>query len=344
VRHPWNTVGTPGRISGAGLALTLAAVLPATGCRPKPAEPNGSDAWVMLRGAVSTFSAEAYYRWFNQLTVNQAINSSFEVVGSGVAIQRFLASEVDYASTETAPTASEISQARRGLVSVPVTAGAIAVVYNLPDCDLRLSRSQLVGVFSGEITDFAALGCASQTLEVVHRQDASGSTANVTATLAALSDRWRQRVGSGRQVRWPVGLPAQGAKELVARVRERPGRIGYVESAYVRPPLQAAALENSAGEWLHPTAGDAARALDVVPLNRQLVGSNPDPRQGYPIVNFSWMLVPQRGLGTRLPALQRSLRFMLSQAGQDATELLGYVPLPARVRQQALRMVDQLGP
>jgi phosphate transport system substrate-binding protein len=251
---------------------------------------------------------------------------------------------VDYASTETAPTAGEISQARRGLVSVPVTAGAIAVVYNLPGCDLRLSRSQLVGVFSGEITDFADLGCASQTLEVVHRQDASGSTANVTATLAALSDRWRQQVGSGRQVPWPGGLPAKGASELVALVRERPGRISYVESAYVRPPLQAAALENSAGEWLRPTALEAARALAVVALNRQLVGSNPDPHQGYPIINFSWMLVPQRGLGPRLPTIQRTLRYMLSQDGQDAAELLGYVPLPARVRQQAVRVVDQLRP
>jgi hypothetical protein len=35
---------------------------------------------------------------------------------------------------------------------------------------------------------------------------------------------------------------------------------------------------------------------------------------------------------------------MLSQDGQDAAELLGYVPLPARGRQQALRVVDELRP
>lgn len=344
MRRPRSAGAAPRREVAAKVALALAAALMAGGCSPKPAESDGSDAWVMLQGAVSTFSAEAYYRWFNQLTVNHGINSSFEVMGSGTAIKRFLAGKVDYASTETAPTASEISQARHGLVSVPVTAGAIAVVYNLPGCDLRLSRSQLVGVFSGEITDFAALGCASRTLEVVHRQDASGSTANFSATLAALSDRWRQQVGSGRLVPWPVGRPAKGASELVLLVRERQGRIGYVESDYVRPPLQAAALENSAGDWLHPTADDAAQALAVVPLNRQLVGSNPDPSQGYPIVNFSWMLVPRQGLGPRLPAMQQSLRYMLSQDGQDAAELLGYVPLPIRVRQQALLMVDQLRP
>ena len=59
------------------MALALAAVLQATGCSPAPDKQGHSDAGVMLRGAVSTFSAEAYYRWFNQLTVNQAINSSF---------------------------------------------------------------------------------------------------------------------------------------------------------------------------------------------------------------------------------------------------------------------------
>ena len=92
------------------------------------------------------------------------------------------------------------------------------------------------------------------------------------------------------------------------------------------------------------TAADAARALAAVKLNRQLVGSNPDPSQGYPIVNFSWMLVPQRGLGSRLPAIQRTLRYVLSQDGQDAAELLGFVPLPAEVRQWALAQVNRLRP
>jgi phosphate transport system substrate-binding protein len=139
-------------------------------------------------------------------------------------------------------------------------------VYILPGCDLRLSRSQLVGAFSGEITDFADLGCTSQTLEVVHRQDASGSTANVNATLAALSDRWRQQVGSGRQVPWPVGLPAKGASELVALVRERPGRISYVESAYLpeRPGCgRTAGLRAPAGQGAAtgPAGGGSAAAL-----------------------------------------------------------------------------------
>jgi phosphate transport system substrate-binding protein len=72
------------------------------------------------------------------------------------------------------------------------------------------------------------------------------------------------------------------------------------------------------------------------------LGSNPDPTEGYPIVNFSWMLVPARGLGPRIAPLKTSLTFILSQAGQDDAERLGYVPLPAPLRQRALQQFTKL--
>jgi hypothetical protein len=56
------------------------------------------------------------------------------------------------------------------------------------------------------------------------------------------------------------------------------------------------------------------------------------------------MRVQQQGLGLRLATIQRTLLSLLFPDGQDAAELLGYVPLPARGRQQALRVVDQLRP
>jgi phosphate transport system substrate-binding protein len=295
-----------------------------------------------LSGAVSTFSSQAFFRWFNQLAVHHNLNSELEVVGSGESIRAFLAGTVDFAATDTAPTKEELRSARRGLVAFPVTAGAIAVAYNLPGCELRLSRQQLVQVFLGEFTNFAQLGCANQPITVLHRSTASGTTANFTASLAAFSPAWRQGPGVGRRVRWPVGRGVVGSEGMATALAETTGAIGYVEAAYVRDPLQAAALQNQSGQWVRPDAAATAQALASIELDQHFLGSNPDPAEGYPIVNFSWMLVPARGLGPRIAPLKTSLTFILSQAGQDDAERLGYVPLPAPLRQRALQQFTKL--
>lgn len=320
------------------VVASLAGLLAACG-RPGAQPPSQPQP---LSGAVSSFSAQAFFRWFNQLAVHHDINSELEVVGSGDSIRALLNGTVDFAATDSPPSRQELQSARHGLVAFPVAAGAIAVGYNLPGCELGLSRQQLAQVFLGQITNFAQLGCANQLITVLHRSDASGTTANFTASLAAFSPAWRLGPGVGRQVRWPVGQAVVGSDGMASALTSTPGAIGYVESAYVRAPLQAAALENRRGQWVRPDAASAAQALASIQLDQRLLGSNPDPAEGYPIVNFSWILVPARGLGPRIAPLKTTLQFILSQAGQDDAERLGYVPLPADLRQRALQQFGQL--
>lgn len=318
------------------VAPVLAVLAPGCSAPPPPAAPAA------LSGAVSSFSSQAFFLWFNQLAVHENVNSELEVVGSGEAIRAFLNGSVDFAATDSAPSKRELQTAPRGMRAFPVTAGAIAVAYNLPGCDLRLSREQLVQVFLGELTNFAQLGCVNQPITVLHRSAASGSTANFTASLAAFSPAWRQGPGVGRQVSWPVGRAVKGSDGMAIALADTPGAIGYVEAAYVRSPLQAAALQARSGQWVRPDADAAAQALASIPLDQHLLGSNPDPAAGYPIVNFSWMLVPTRRLGPQVALLKTSLQFILSQAGQDDAERLGYVPLPEPLRERALRQLNHL--
>lgn len=329
-----------------GGSLLLALVMALTGCAPHPLrspDPTGEDGSVVLQGASSTFAAQAYLRWFNQLAVKEGINAEVAVMGSGQSIRTFLAGGVIFAGTDSPPAAAEIQAAPKGLVAVPVTAGAIAVAYNLPGCDLHLSRSQLVDLFLGRITDFARLGCRSQPVVLLHRGDASGSTANFTASLAAISPAWRAGPGSGRQIAWPAGRAVQGSDAMAEMLASTPGGVGYIESAYIRAPLQAAALQNRLDQRVRPTAEAAAHALESIQLDANLLGTNADPPSGYPIVNLNWMLLPARGLGVRLDPLRTSLGYILSRAGQDDAERLGYVPLPPELRRRALQQLDQLG-
>lgn len=300
------------------------------------------DETVVLKGTSSTFAGQAYLRWFNQLAVKEGINAEIAVVGSGQSIRNFLADKTDFASSDSPPTAAEIGAAPKGLLAFPVTAGAVAVAYNLPGCQLQLSRSQLVDIFLGRIINFAQLGCRNQPIVVLHRADPSGTTENFTASLAAISPAWRTGPGSGRTVTWPTGRPVQGSDAMGEMLASTAGALGYIESAYIRQPLQAAALQNRQGQQVLPTAAAAAQAVASIKLDARLLGSNADPPSGYPIVNLNWMILPSQGLGDRLEALRTSLRYILSRAGQDDAELLGYVPLPQELRQRALKQMQQL--
>ena len=319
--------------------LLVALLLALTGCSSAP---RGSQETAQLNGTSSTFAGQAYLRWFNQLAVKEGINAEIAVMGSGQSIRTFLSGHTDFAGTDSPPAEAEIDAAPQGMLAFPVTAGAIAVAYNLPGCRLQLSRSQLVELFQGRITNFSQLGCRNQPVFVLHRADASGSTANFTSSLAAISPAWRKGPGAGRKIVWPTGRAVQGSDAMGEELASTVGAVGYIESAYIREPLQAAALQNSQGLWVLPTATAAAQAIATIKLDSNLLGSNADPASGYPIVNLNWMLIPKRGLGDRRDLLRTSLRYILSRAGQDEAELLGYVPLPLKLRERALQQLDQI--
>jgi phosphate transport system substrate-binding protein len=312
------------------------------GCVQPTQQADSSSEATVLEGSVSTFAAHAYYRWFNQLAVGENINVELDAVGSGESIRRFLAGDVNFAGTDSPPSPQEIKAAPRGLLAFPVTAGAIAVVYNLPGCELRLSRSQLADLFLGRITNFANLGCQDQPITLLHRRDSSGTTANFTASLAAVSNEWRQAYGSGRLVTWPIGQAVDGSVGMAKALAAIRGSVGYIESQYTRLPIQAAILENRAGKFVLPDHSSGALAISSIDLDSRLLGTNPDPPDGYPIINIHWMLIPVSGSADRLPALKTSLSYILSQSGQDDAEQLGYLPLPASLRERALGQLGRL--
>jgi len=83
---------------------------------------------------------------------------------------------VDFAATDTPVSSKDRQAIKRGAVEIPLTAGAIAIAYNLPGCQLKLSQGQLAGIFLGTIKNYKELGCSDQTITVVHRSDGSGTT------------------------------------------------------------------------------------------------------------------------------------------------------------------------
>ena len=130
-------------VQGPALGTALLAGVLLMGCGTKnPSAPVHS-----LQGAGASFPAPIYQHWFSALAANKAIQVNYQSVGSGAGIRQLIANTVDFAASDTPISGKDRQTIKRGVVEIPLTAGAIAVAYNLPGCQLKLSQSQLAGIF-----------------------------------------------------------------------------------------------------------------------------------------------------------------------------------------------------
>ena len=319
-----------------GAALGLVGL---SGCAVSP----GGGTSQILQAAGASFPAGLYQRWFADLAARERIRVNYQSVGSGAGVRQFEAGTVDFAASDKPLDAGEAAKVQRGVVQLPLTAGAIAVAYNLPGCSLKLSQAQLVQIFEGKITNFQELGCANQPIQVVVRSDGSGTTYNFTNSLAAFSPSWKNGPGVGKSVNWPTGVGAKGNEGVAASMLQTKGSIGYVEAAYVRGVLQAAAIANRSGSFALPDAAAASQALATIDLGDDLTGSDPNPSAGYQIVTFTWVLLYRSGNGAKLAALQRTINYALSDGAKRQAPGLGYIPLPAGVVTKAKAALAGVG-
>ena len=325
-----------------GTAASLIGALALSACGGQPS--GGSASGGNLQGAGATFPAPLYQRWFQDLAGKGDARVNYQSVGSGAGVRQFEAGTVDFAASDKPLDAEEAAAIQRGVVQLPMTGGAIAVAYNNPGCSLKLSQAQLVGIFEGKVRNFKELGCGDLPIKVVVRSDGSGTTYNFTNSLSAFSPSWKAGPGAAKSVQWPTGVGAKGNEGVAASLQQVKGAIGYVESAYVRGSLQAAAIANAGGTYAKPTTAEAAQALASIDLGPELTGSNPNPQAGYPIVTFTWILLYKSGNGSKLPALQKTFGYTLSDAAQAGAPSLGYVSLPAPVLTKARAALASLKP
>ncbi len=317
---------TNAALIGVGAALSL------TACAAS--EEGNEKQQGRLSAAGASFPAAIYQRWFQDLAP-QGIQVNYQSVGSGAGVRQFTAGTVDFGASDKPMQPDAIAKVSRGVIQVPMTAGAIAVAYNNPGCELKLTQEQLAEIFLGSIRNYNQLGCKAKSIKVVHRSDGSGTTYNFTKHLSAISPKWKRSVGANKSVQWPTGVGAKGNEGVAAQITQIDGGIGYVELAYVKGVLQAAAIQNRSGDQVKPTNASASKALASIDLGPDLIGSNANPISGYPIVTFSWVLAYANGNGNNTSLLKTTFNYMLSEESQAKAPDLGYISLPPDVILQA---------
>ena len=87
-----------------------------------------------LSGAGASFPAPLYKRWFDELA-QQGVGAKDQSVGSGTGLQQFTYNLVDFAASDVPMKPAEVARERRGVVQIPMTAGALVVAYQHKGCD-----------------------------------------------------------------------------------------------------------------------------------------------------------------------------------------------------------------
>ena len=302
---------------------------------------------ITLNASGATFPAPLYGRWFSEYNkTHPDVRINYQGIGSGAGIKQFTDGLTDFGASDAAMSDTEIAAVKTGgVVLLPMTAGSIVLSYNLPGVTepIKLPRDVYPAIFLGAITKWndpkvvaanPGVTLPDLPITVAYRADGSGTTYNFTNHLAAISPDFKAKVGSGKSVKWPVGVGGKGNEGVAVQIKQTAGTIGYVEFGYaMKIKLAMATLQNQAGKYVAPSAdsGSAALAQVDLPANLRAFVTDASGDTSYPIVTFTWWLCHTNYTKPGVADAIKALASWGLTDGQKLAPELGYLPLPAPV-------------
>lgn len=311
-----------------------------------------------LTGAGSTFVFPIMSRWAaDYKQAHPGVDINYQSIGSGAGIQQVKNQTVDFGASDAALSNSQLTE-MPAVVQIAESAGPVCLTYHLGGLQrpLRLSGPAIAGIFLGRITYWndAAIARTNPGVQlphkpvlVAHRSDGSGTTSIFTIYLSAVDGEWKQKVGSGTAVNWPVGLGGKGNEGVTGLVKQTEGAIGYVELAYANHNhLPVADVQNVAGQFVTPSpastsAAIAARKAELAKDVRAPIENAPGANS-YPIAGLTFLILPKDGPDlAKRQALKNFVEYVLTK-GQASATGLDYAPLPASIQQLDTKLLGQL--
>ena len=317
---------------------------------------------VRLQGAGATFPNPIYQRWVTEYQKsNPDVKIDYQSIGSGGGIKGITEKTIDFAGSDAPMSKKEIAAAGGEVVHIPTVAGAVVAAYNLPGFsgELKLDGAVLADIYMGKITKWndakiAALNEGAQLPDLAitpaWRTDGSGTTFVFTNYLATQSDEYKNSVGMGKQVKWPVGQGGKGNEGVMAAVQQTPGGIGYVEVNYATAnKIPFALMKNGSGKFVKasPQGISAAGEGAVEKMDKSLAVDiwNQPGDTAYPISAFTYIIV-YKDLGylkdqNKAKALVAFLKWA-TRDGQSLAMEMDYAPLSDGVKKKVAEAIDSL--
>ncbi|TDD57457.1 phosphate ABC transporter substrate-binding protein PstS [Kribbella antibiotica] len=288
------------------------------------------------------------------------VTVNYNPTGSGAGIKQFIASQVDFAGSDSAlkteskdggePEAAQAAKrcATNPALNLPMVIGPVAIAYNVDGLQkLVLDGATAAKIFQGDVKTWNDAAIAklnpgvtlpSAPISVFFRSDESGTTENFTKYLkAAGGGAWKGEPAK----KWTgTGAGKEKSAGVAEGVKSTKNSITYVEWSYaVDNKLGVAQIENGSGTPVELTAESAGKALAAA----KPAGTGSDlalkldyatkEAGAYPIILVTYEIACSKGLPAEKTALVKSfLTYFAGKDGQGALTDLNYAPLPEEIR------------
>ena len=316
-----------------------------------------------ITGAGATFPYPMYSKWFDQYHKKfPNVEINYQSIGSGGGIKQVTEGTVDFGASDGPMNDDQLKayQDKHGfpILHFPTVLGADVPTYNIPgvNAELNFTSDALAGIFLGKITKWndpaiagsnKGVNLPANDIVVIHRSDGSGTTYIWTDYLSKVSDEWKNKVGKGTSVNWPVGLGGKGNEGVAGLVKQTPNSFGYVELIYaIQNNMPYGKVRNSSGAFikadLASVTAAAAGAAKEMPADFRVSITNAPGKTAYPVSSFTWLLIPSKISDTgKREALKTFLKWMMTD-GQNDTEALSYAKLPKEVVAKELKAISSI--
>ncbi|MDR0672406.1 MAG: phosphate ABC transporter substrate-binding protein PstS [Zoogloeaceae bacterium] len=308
---------------------------------------GSAEAWAQadVTGAGASFPAPLYTKWAAEYHKATGHRINYQSVGSSAGLKQIEAKTVDFGASDAPLTDAALKE--KGLLQFPTVIGGIVPIVNLKGVapgQLKLDGQILGDIYLGKITHWndpaiAALNpglpLPATAIAVVRRADGSGTSFGFTHYLSRVNPQWKEKVGEGTSVNWPVGVGGKGNEGVAAFVGRLPDSIGYVEYAYAEKNKMAhVQLKNSAGRFVQPSEASfkaAAAGADWKTSFYQILTNQPG-EASWPITSATFILI-HRTQEKPVQAAATLDFFAWAYGNGDKLALdLDYVPMPQEVK------------
>ncbi|HEY5674379.1 MAG TPA: phosphate ABC transporter substrate-binding protein PstS [Malonomonas sp.] len=307
--------------------------------------PIAASAATTVNGAGASFPYPVYSAWAFQYQKDTGTKINYQSIGSGGGVRQISNRTVDFGASD-APVEPEVLQ-EKGLLQFPAVIGGVVPIVNIEGIksgQLKLTADIMARIFLGEITAWndpeivelnPGFNLPAGDITVVQRADGSGTTAIFTSYLSQVSKSWKEKVGAGKSVNWPVGIGGKGNEGVSNYVKRVKNAIGYVEFAYAKQnKLADVTLQNHEGQYVSASFDSFKAAASFAKWEQKngyyLWLVNAPGKDSWPIAGATFILLAN----DKPEANQQAIKFYdwaFNNGDATATQLV-YVPLPQNLK------------
>lgn len=260
--------------------LALAAVLPAQAEK------------LVIKGS-DTLGAKLVPMWAEEYRAkNPSVSFEIAAEGSTTGLTAIIDGTADIGMSSRRARATEMSAgAAKGVILKPtiVAFDGMAVVVHKDNPLKDLTRKQVEQIFTGDVTDWSAIGGTPGVISVYTRNTSSGTYQD----WKDLAMKKRDYAKSSQKM--------AGNEQIVSEVAKNPNGIGYVGLAYIKEP-----------------------GIHVVSIEGKVPSSDDVHNKSYPYARPTFFYTNGEPSGEAA----KFLAFALSPEGQSIVEKVGFVTIP----------------